>query len=156
MMAATESPRCSACGSPLLAAGDVVFPQDGGAVHPWCRDRGARGAELVRLMCVLCQIPLVAGEHLLYDGTGLVHPECHARASAGGAVGDFLKAEAGRAFCHSCLAAQLGLRWDTVRKSIWALRVSPAFQVRAGTCVQCGAPRVVVLAADAHRPARTR
>lgn len=146
MIAANETPRCRACGSPFAAASDVVFPQGGGAVHPWCGDRRAMPAEMVRVMCVLCQIPLVAGEHVIYDGRDLVHPECHVRAAAGGVVGEFLKAEQGRPFCHSCVAARLGLRVETVRKSVWALRVSPTFQVRPGTCVQCEAPRVVVLA----------
>ena len=129
-----------------MSGDDVVFPSGGGAVHLACQDGHGATEPTVSLTCRLCLIPIVAGELAFCEGPALVHVECHDRATAGGAVGDFLESKAGWPFCHACLSLRLRLRWDAVRKAVWALRVSRNFQVRPGTCSQCNTARVVIAA----------
>lgn len=133
-----------------MAGDDVVFPAGGGAVHSACRAPESSDGT-VSLTCHLCLIPIVAGELAFYEGAALVHVGCHERAYAGGALAEFLETHPGRPFCHSCLAKTLGVRWDAIRKAVWALRVSPAFQVRPGTCSLCSMARVVLASVGGAR-----
>jgi hypothetical protein len=106
----------------------------------------------VALICVLCQRPLVPGDRLTLDGDGLSHIDCLGSESA---VGQMLRGNPGRAICHSCIAIRLGLRWEAVRKTVWALRISPRFDVRPGLCTNCHRARVVVTAVPTSESATT-
>src|SRR5687767_1896196 len=126
-----EQPLCAVCGKPLDS--DVLFPEGGGAIHVDCRrDTGGAAVPSASLECEICGIAAVAGDHLVYDGVALVHANCQQHSGAGNAVSAFLLSEAGRPHCHSCLARQLGLRSEVVRKAVWALRVKPTFRVVPG------------------------
>lgn len=149
-------PRCRRCGQSLGPGDDVLFPAGGGATHVRCGD-GADGARAPSrsaeaatpahgLKCRLCQIPVVGGDLVVHDGDRLVHIDCHARATSGGIVADYLRRHSGEPFCHTCLATRLGLRWETARKVVWALRVSGDFHVRPAVCARCGSARVTVAA----------
>lgn len=152
----TVTPRCRACARPIGPGDDVLFPADGGATHVRCGN-GAGGAHAPSrsaeagapppgFTCGLCQIPVVKGDLFVHDGDHLVHVDCHARATSGGIVADYLRRHAGEPFCHTCLATRLALRWETARTIVWALRVSSGFQVRPAVCSRCRGARVTIFA----------
>ena len=138
------TPRCRRCGGPLGPGDDVLFPADGGASHVRC--------EPVTMRCRLCQIPVVEGDDVSRIDGEPMHARCHDRPSAGGAIAHYLHQHAGLAFCHTCLGARLGLRWEIVRNIVWSLRSSPDFDVRPSTCTGCGPARVTITLGAALRP----
>lgn len=152
----TVGPRCRRCAGPIGPGDDVLFPADGGATHVRCGNGAGDGpppapsahttAPPPGFTCGLCQIPVVRGDLFVHDGDRLVHVDCHTRAISGGIVADYLRRHAGEPFCHTCLATRLGLRWETARKIVWALRVSSGFLVRPAVCSRCRGARVTIVA----------
>jgi hypothetical protein len=137
---------CPVC-STTIGDGDARETVGAVYVHADCRAAIARAngeRATVSLRCGLCQIPIVGGEHVVYDGRALVHGDCHERAGVGGAVSDFLNAHSGEAFCHSCLASLVGVRFEAMRKVVWSLRTTPGFRVRPLLCSRCRAARITI------------
>jgi hypothetical protein len=143
------APRtCAVCCRPVLST-DETATVGQVAVHLACyppRQRAQSRAGRGHPVCPLCQIPIVAGDHVIYGTEALLHAECHDRARAGDALATFLGAHAGQAFCRTCLAARLVLSWDRVRKTMWALASTPRFTVGAETCSACGTARATIVA----------
>jgi hypothetical protein len=67
-------------------------------------------------------------------------------------VARFLAGQGDRRYCHTCLAASLGVSWQELSKTVARLRALPEFRVKPAVCSVCGENRVTIQRVAADQP----
>ena len=97
-------------------------------------------------ICSVCAKPIHPGEHVIFGHGDLTHLDCHLGVrDLGDVVERYVRAHAGGALCHPCLAAALDLTFAEARKATSRLRVSGEITAGLARCSACGASRWCVV-----------